>query len=44
MGSMCRFAEDVLRKAYLGLGLKILFLDFVCMGWVIGAKGDGIGV
>lgn len=41
MGSKGRFGEGVLRKAYLGLGLKILFLDLVFIGWVINAKGDG---
>ena len=43
VGSMGRFGEGVLRRAYLGLGLKILFLDLVFMGWIISAKGDGIG-
>ena len=44
MSSMCRFGKGALSRIDLALGLKILYLDLIYMGWVICSKGDGICV
>lgn len=41
VSSRVREGEEVVRRRYFGLGLKMLFLDLVCMWSWLGFKGGG---